>query len=689
MNTITEKIDVVYQDEPAECGLACIAMLANSLGAYTELAQLRKAYPVSVNGMSLDAIGSALEDLGISTYPVRFDARAATELPLPAIVHYGGNHFVFIAERVGKYVRVLNPATGSSIVRADSLPGRGNGYAVVLDEEVDHGPLRKEPPKKSNNSVLDRISRRMTMRLAVLSCLVSIILLVPSLLLYKSAERIDTEINYGLGTSLVIFGVASAFGFLVELLLGRLTRRSAKGVGESHVPGLFSRLMKKTPEYFQRRRVGDMHHRFNAIDKALTMRVFTLVEKRTSLALCLLSTLGLMLVSPLLTVASLSALALIGVVSTYLDQKRVILAQEAEEAGAKKSDYVLESVLGIRTIKTGRLMRKRTADFSSLHLNALRASVDLQKLEHHHRLAFSLIGSMELVALLWLADSQIRYGSMTILGLFVFSFLRQITVGSATRYYLARAESRKQDVVDRRSEEILSFPEDPAAQTRHGFSSLGIKEMRLAYPDRDVVESLSMDIRPNEKIAVIGPSGQGKSTVLSALAGFHEPASGNLRIDDMPGDFTQLMDLSFIQRGDDMVFNASVLDNITLFDTECDRGIVLGLLEQVGLRDVIDGLPSGLNTMISQASPLLSSGQRQRLIIARALYSSKPIILLDEPTSNMDEATASMVMRGILESDKAVVMALHEVPAGAAFDRVIRLDESNEPEPQTTLRDAA
>ena len=139
----------VFQSETNECGLACIAMLAQTQGINAPLESLRERYPASAHGTSLATLCTILSELAIPAYPVVFEHQELSALPLPAILHYGANHYVLLAYRKGNYVCVMNPAIGQQLLPMDALKAEISGYALVLDPET---PADPEALKKIEHS---------------------------------------------------------------------------------------------------------------------------------------------------------------------------------------------------------------------------------------------------------------------------------------------------------------------------------------------------------------------------------------------------------------------------------------------------------------------------------------------------------------------------------------------------------
>lgn len=178
----------------------------------------------------------------------------------------------------------------------------------------------------------------------------------------------------------------------------------------------------------------------------------------------------------------------------------------------------------------------------------------------------------------------------------------------------------------------------------------------------------------------MGGSGAGKSTLLKVMAGLLSPQQGKIRVDGQRIDFKMAHSLFFLQSQEDILFNASILHNITLFDTQPNvnkHQRIMQSLQGLQLTKVIDKLPGGLNALVRESHAALSLGQRQRLLLARAMYSDRPILILDEPTANLDEDTAQQVMQTLLahcqKHKKTLITVTHSATVLSMFDRTLHL----------------
>jgi ATP-binding cassette subfamily B protein RaxB len=207
-----------------------------------------------------------------------------------------------------------------------------------------------------------------------------------------------------------------------------------------------------------------------------------------------------------------------------------------------------------------------------------------------------------------------------------------------------------------------------------------------------VLHDLSLSLRPGQSIAIVGESGAGKSTLLKVMTGLMPPQQGDVMVDGQPLDYQQVHALFFLQSQEDILFNATVLENITLFDenfNEQKHRQIERSLEGLNLAPVIEKLPGGLNALIRESHAGLSLGQRQRLLLARAMYSDRPVLVLDEPTANLDEDTAHQVMTTLLthcrEHHKTLITVTHSESVLPMFDRVYRVSNGHVASIETPL----
>ena len=659
--------DLVYQGEVSECGLACICMLAQSVGLQLELAELRQRYPAPQAGASMAELLDILEALNINAYPVRFDPAHVAYLPTPALLHYRGSHFVVAGARKGRQIWLLNPATGACVMRADSLAPSLSGYAILVDGLIQPATLSPARPKVLFNANVVTVPH--ATRMLGYTLLVGAAAFLTPLLVAGTVGGAGGLGVVGMFGAFVLFALLA---MVCELYLARHLAGAASALLTQHMPVLFGQLLRKHKSYFDRRSAGDIQQRFQALHQALADRPRLNNEQSGALCVAAAAVLAVLWLNVWLALISVVAIAATGWVSLYFGSTRQALLLRQDAFNATRSQLVLESIRGIATLKSAEVLNQRHAQFADQHGQAVQAWASVAQLDARQRAWYALVANAEIVTVLAAALPLINRGSISLPGFFAFFFCRQIALTYASRFYMARLQAKVHQIAQLRADDMLSFPSEAlATPVQHFARNLQLQALAFDYGHGAAVFSqLGLCIEVGQKIAIIGASGSGKSTLLKVVAGFHQPTHGQLTVDGKAASFAGLRGLAFYQQPEDILFEGSVLDNLRVFQTDISRRICQAALDTLGLTDCIQQLPAGLDTVISEANPQLSSGQRQRLLLGRALCCNKPLLVLDEPTANLDAASAQRVMQALHNSGKTLLVALHDASLLPGFDQV-------------------
>ncbi|WP_447877446.1 peptidase domain-containing ABC transporter [Serratia fonticola] len=681
----------VFQGETNECGLACIAMLAQTQGIDAPLENLRERYPASQHGTSLTTLCTILSELAIPAYPVIFDHGELAELPLPAILHYGASHYVLLAYRQGNYVCVMNPAIGQQLLPIDALKLEISGYALVLDSENQPDPQAQADKKRSTGfKALECMSLKETARmpgiyrLMVLAFLISLTLFImPTMVgsainqVYSSAGDADFPYFY----FLLAFFVSTLLAFAVRWVTERFIKRF---VVVNSVAG-FSRLLGNSLNFFAKRAPGDVFSRFSNWQLASGIKIELDNGLRTDWIIGAIA-LGVMCyMSPLLAMVSGVGVTLMGLISVWAIYRDRYYTQQLQVKTAEQSDFILESIQGFSTIKSAGLDSQRKSVFARYALSLFTCQQQQRIYEQVKSSLYQLIGSLEMVFFMLLALPLLKKGVLTLGEFFAYSFVREIFTSYITKIFYAILQKNQLHVIDTRARDLFpaNSEHEAAPKTLPQFSSrLSFRHIVFAYDAQlPVLHDLSISLQPGQRIAIVGESGTGKSTLLKVMTGLMAPQQGEVVVDGQPVDYRQIHTLFFLQSQEDILFNASVLENITLFDENVDEHQhqrIKRSLEGLNLHSVVEKLPGGLNALIRESHAGLSLGQRQRLLLARAMYSNCPVLVLDEPTANLDENTAHQVMTTLLdhcrEQHKTLITVTHSESVLSMFDRVYRMD---------------
>ncbi|HEM8291902.1 TPA: peptidase domain-containing ABC transporter [Providencia rettgeri] len=688
----------VAQEETNECGLACIAMLAQTQGLSLSLNALREVHPASDHGTSLIDLSSILVNYGISTTPVLFEHDELSSLPLPAILHYGANHFVLLAYRKGNNVCVMNPAIGQQWLPFSALKAEISGYALILEpdtalKKVESLSSEQATNKASTQKVPHAMSLKETAKVRGIYWLMTFVFLV-SLTLFLMPAMVSNAINqafsdaknavFPYGWFIVAFVVATLLALGVRMISERFVKHFVlinSGVG-------FSRLMSNPLRFFEKRAPGDIFSRFVAWQGALTEKIELDNGLRTDWIICAIA-LGVMFwIAPVLAVISAAGVTVMGLISVWAIIRDRWYTQQLQLKAAELNDFFMETLQGILTIKTAGIEEQRKAQFAWLSRELFTCMQRRNVYQQIKDGIYQLTGSLEMVIFMLVVLPMVANDLISLGDFFAYSFLRQIFTTYVTRIFYAIIHKSQLHIIDTRAHSLFPQKSEESTVSPQTISPAGrvapnltFENIHFSYdPSKPILNDISLDLPSGAQVAIVGESGAGKSTLLRIIAGLFSAQKGKCLSNEEVVSVQQLTQLVCLQSQEDILFNATVLDNITLFDPnfrEKDRKTVENLLNKLALGTVVSQLPGSLNALIRESHSALSLGQRQRLLLARSLYSSRPILLLDEPTANLDEETAKIVIETIqehcLKTGKTLIVVTHSEEITTRFDSIYRI----------------
>lgn len=686
--------NLIFQEETNECGLACVAMLAQTQGQPVSLATLREWFPASDHGTSLDMLMRILARLGIATTPVLFEHDELSSLPLPAILHYGASHYVLLAWRKGNHVCVMNPAIGEQWLPFAALKQEISGYALIVEPEQAFAADPDLPLSTTAQSAPRAMSMQETAavpgiyRLMLLTFLVSLTLFLMPTMVSNAINQAFSSVesrDFPYGWFILAFVASSLMALGVRVISERFIKRFVlihSGVG-------FSRLLHNPLRFFEKRAPGEIFSRFTAWQIGLLQKIELDNGLRSDWVICTIALAIMFWIAPVLAAISAVGVTVMGIISVWAVIRDRWFTQQLQLKSATLNDFFMETIQGILTVKTAGLEGQRQGQFAGFSRD-LFSCLQRQKVYQQVKEGlYQLTGSLEMVVFMLVVLPMVHSKLISLGDFFAYSFLRQIFTSYVTRIFYAIIQKSQLNVIDTRAHALFA-PRDEAAPVSQAAQlpadtapDLTFASLCYGYdPARPVLSSVSLSLRAGDQIAIVGESGAGKSTLLRLIAGLFSPQAGGCYAADTALTAQQLAQFVCLQSQEDILFNASVRENITLFDAhyrERDRGRIEALLDSLALGEVVRGLPGGIDALIRESHAALSLGQRQRLLLARALYSSRPVLLLDEPTANLDDDTAAIVMAAIhahcQNAGKSLIVVTHSDAILSRFQRVYQLTD--------------
>ncbi|MDP1932638.1 MAG: peptidase domain-containing ABC transporter [Gammaproteobacteria bacterium] len=685
-------LPTILQSERAECGLACIAMVSSWFGRRIDLNTLRREYPISARGASLSDILNIATALDLNTRPLKVELQDLQSLQLPAVLHWDMTHFVVVKKVTASAIVIHDPAVGERRYSMAEVSRHFTGIAV----EFSPGVAFKSQTQLMRSRLIDLFERYPGFHTAVTQLfLLSLLLQLASI---GSAFYMQLVIDEGLAKQDRDFLTVLAIGFfMLGMTTVAMTYARAQvqlyfsnQLGFQMVSNVFHHLISLPVEYFERRHVGDLVSRFGSIReirRIITEDLITVVLDGlfALLTLAVMFYFNVMLASVVLvfvTIVTVFKIALIPKIQVLQEQKIV--------ADAVTSTNLMENMRTIEIIKFYCRELPRIMLWRNYYADQINTNVVLTRFTINIDAVYGLLFALENVLVVYLAAMLVLEGQITLGFLTAFvalkgnfsssirSFIEKIVQIRLVKLQLERVS----DITcTEREFDNLYLPK--LRQPVQG--ALTLENVSYTYPGTTtpVLQSIDLDIAAGEIIAIVGPSGSGKSTLMKIMAGLFRPSSGTLKVDSQDVQQFGMRQYRSACAGilqTDQLLSGTIMDNITLFDEEVDHARLQRAGHMARIDQFIQTLPMGYNSMIGDMGSIMSSGQGQRILLARAFYKTPRILFLDEATANLDPETEAAILDEIVAMKTTVIFITHRKAPLAIANRVFtcadgRIDE--------------
>ena len=693
LKKITERLDfsggfrlpVLYQSEAAECGLACLAMIAGYFGHAVDVPSLRRRYPVSLRGATLKELMALAGKLEMVCRPVRLELPETRQLRLPCIVHWDLSHFVVLRKVGRRSVVVHDPAHGARRMCFDEF---GRHFTGIALEVMPTSSFKRE--RRLRRLRLFDLWTRMTGLKRVLAqvFLLSLLIQVFSMAApFYMQLVVDDVLVSNDGELLVV--LAAGFALVVCLSAGAWSLRAlvlmclSAQFSIQVASNLFDHLVRLPLGWFQSRHIGDVVSRFGSLNEIKEFVTSSVIESLVD-GLMVVGTLAMMVwYSPALT----SVVCL--VTGSYLGFRVAMFpamrrrSEEAIAAAARRDSNFMETVRSAQTIKVFGKEAQRQALWSNTYADALNAGVREGRLKLAYEGVNRVLFGGERVLVVYLAALQVMDGGMSVGMLFAFMAYREQFSGKSASLVDKLIQFKLLDMHLGRLADIAHAPieEEGHAETSgrlRGHIRLENVSFRYAADEPPVISDLSIEIQPGESVAIAGASGSGKSSLLKLMLGLLRPQEGRVVIDGV--DLETLGSRAFRSRvgvvlQDDQLLSGTISDNICFFETDADQAWITEAARLASVHEDIVRMPMGYRSLIGDMGNALSGGQKQRILLARALYRRPDILFLDEATAHLDPRTETQVNDNVRAMQLTRVIIAHRQETLRSADRVLILGE--------------
>ena len=683
-----QSLPMMLQTEAAECGLACLGMVAAHHGHRSDLPSLRQRFSLSLKGATLADMVRMAGQLQLNARALRAEMEHLPDLQLPCVLHWDLNHFVVLKKVVRGVAVVHDPARGVRRMPLSELSRHFTGVVLELTPQLDFNP-RSERQMVTLRHLLGRVTglKRSLLQIFTLALALEAFLLLSPFLMQWVVDGVLVSADRDL---LVTLGIG--FGLLVLIQVGTGAIRSwavlhlSSSLNLQWLGNVFSHLMRLPVSWFEKRHTGDVMSRFGAVQQIQRTLTTSFVEAVLDGLLVVLTLVMMLVYSGLLTGIALASVAAYAALRWAFFRPLRDATEEAIIHDAKRSSHFLESLRGVQSIKLFNRQEDRQARFMNLVVDAMNADIATRKLDLMFGVLHKLVFGLERIAIVWVGALLVLDKSFSVGMLFAFiaykeQFAQRISalIDKVVEVKMLKLQG------ERLADIVLTPPEaEPVAVRRREElpASLELKAVSFGYSDAEppVLRNLSLKIEPGESIAIVGPSGCGKTTLLKLMLGIHAPQAGEIVVAGIA--LRQLglrawRDMIGTVMQDDQLFAGSITDNISFFDPQPDAAWVEQCARVAAVHDEINAMPMAYHTLIGDMGASISGGQKQRILLARALYKRPAILFLDEATSALDVDHEREVNQAIKALQLTRIIVAHRPETIASASRVVVLHEGH------------
>lgn len=683
------KVPTVIQMEGVECGAASLAMILAYFGRIAPLEELRVECGVSRDGSKASNLLKAARKYGLEAKGFKYEIEQLFPLKFPCILFWNANHFLVLEGFRGGKVYLNDPAQGPRVITMEEFDAGFSGVVLTFEKGADFQPGGDKP------SMYHALRRRLVgsevALLFVLLC--GLFLVVPGLVI-PTFSRIFVDEYLGAGRDSIIRPLLLGMGITALLnmaltglqqhsLLRLETRLALKTSAQ-----FFTHVLRLPINYFAQRFAGEIGSRVAINDKVATMVGGKLA---TTVIDCILVVFygALMFLYDGILTSVVIALALANIVAMKLVQR--VRTDASRRLQADKGKLVGTAMYGLRMIETLKATGSEPeffARWSGYQAKSLRAQQELQLLSEMINVVPQLVTTLISAVVLLLGGLRVMDGALTVGMLVAYQTLSGNFTKPLSNLVNFGGSLQELEADMNRLDDVLRYPQDKTYER----DDVGREDRRLKLQgkvelrnvtfgysplEKPLIEDFNLVIQPGQRVALVGASGSGKSTVAKVVSGLYEPWRGEVLFDDVAR--TQLPrrlltnSLGMVDQ-DIFMFDGTIQENVTMWDGTIPLTAVSTAARDAAIDEVIETREGAYGANVTEGGSNFSGGQRQRLEIARALVGGPTVLILDEATSALDPATEVVIDDSTRRRGCTTIIIAHRLSTIRDSDEIIVLE---------------
>lgn len=693
------------QHDSMDCGPTCLRMVAKFYGKNYSLQNLRDRCHITREGVSLLGISDAAESIGFRTTGVKVTWRQMVEeMPLPCIVHWNQRHFVVVYDVVKKHgvykVMVADPASGLLEYTEEDFRGlwleserKTEGIALILEPTPKFYEEEGDDERRHYGFgyVLKYLRPYRTYIIQILLAMLTasvISLLMP----FITQSVVDKGIGTGSLSLIVVLLIAQLTltlgGLANNLIRSWLMLHTTSRVSISLISDFLCKLMRLPIAFFDSKMVGDIMQRigdYNRIQTFLTGSLLSMVIAVVSFVVYGLIMAGYN--ATIFIVFLIGASLYVLWVLLFMKRRRKLDYMRFQQASANQSNIV-QLIGGMQEIKLNNCEKQKRWEWEAIQARLFKVGVKSLTLGQVQEIGSTFIDQTKNILMSFIAAKSVIDGGMTLGMMMALQYIMgQINAPISQFISFVQSAQDASISLDRLGEIHEMKDEEPAEEERikdiPSDADIVFRDVVFQYDgphSPKVLDEVSLTIPSGKVTAIVGASGSGKTTMLKMMLGFYPPVSGevllgNVSLKNYSESRWRARSGTVMQEG--YIFSDTIAANIAVSEEYPDMERVRWAAGVSNIKYWIEGLPLGYGTKIGADGHGLSSGQKQRILIARAAYKDSRYLFFDEATNSLDANNERIIMENLerLFSEKTVVVVAHRLSTVKNADNIIVLDK--------------
>jgi ATP-binding cassette, subfamily C, bacterial len=696
----------LLQMEAVECGAAALGIILGYYGRIVPLAELRRECGVSRDGSKASNMLKAAKTYGLQGKGFKKELNQLQDLNPPYIIFWNFNHFIVVEGIKDKRVYLNDPATGRRTVSFQEFDEGYTGVVLVFEPSAEFAKGGRKP-----SMTLALWERLQSSTFALVYCLLAGFLLtvVGIVVPVFSQVFVDDILIQGRYLWLRPLLLGMAIAAVLQAILTWLRLRYLRRLKVKLAVGMSSRFLwhiLRLPESFYAQRfAGEISNRTSLNDYVADVLSGRLATTAIDVVMIFFYALVMFQYDWVLTAIAIALAAINVITLQWISRRRVDANQKLLQEYGKATGVAIAALQSIESIKASGLESDLFARWSGYYTKALDSQQELGITNQTFSVLPPLLSALSSMLLLVVGGLRVMNGHLSIGMLVAFQTLMQSFLQPVNNLVSFGSTLQELEGDLTRLDDVLRNPIDPQLETKnlqnlplplceavpfraapyalppaklYGYVELDRLSFGYSRVDPPLIENFNLAIAPGQRVALVGGSGSGKSTIAKLIGGLYQPWTGEIHFDKRSReDIPHLILTNSVAMVEQniLLFGGTVRENLTLWDATVPDKNLKQACRDAAIDDVIDSLPGGYDAELIEGGANLSGGQRQRLEIARALVNNPSILIMDEATSALDAETEKVIDENLRRRGCTCIIVAHRLSTIRDCDEIIVLEK--------------